>query len=185
MQVIKFRLNIGRYYRFYVLIITLLLFFFVTRAQAQPFPQATFKQVGEGTMSWMFLDIYHASLLTQSGYYKDKTYPVALTITYLKNITKNRLIKVTKAQWLLQGYTKEQISPWLVTLEEIWPDISDGDTLSFFVDKFRKGTFYHNKMLLKKIDSIKLSDAFIAIWLSEKTSEPVLRRQLLGRSIKI
>ena len=182
MHIRKSKLNVYNCYRSYFLtFLALIVLCFVMKSPAQSMHLASLKKVGEGTMSWMFLDIYHAALLTKSGHYNDNTYPVALTITYLKNINKDRLIKATKEQWLLQGYTVQQITPWLTTLKEIWPNISDGDSLSFVIDKSRIGTFYHNKTRLGKIDSAKLSDAFIAIWLSNKTSEPALRGQLLGQ----
>ena len=45
------------------------------------------KPVGQATLSWMFMDIYDASLYTASGRYKAQHYPQALTLLYHKNIT--------------------------------------------------------------------------------------------------
>lgn len=138
------------------------------------------QKVGQGTMSWMFLNIYDAALLTPDGNYQKGTYPQALTITYLKNINKNRLIKATKEQWQLQRFSDENINEWLHSIDEIWPDIKDGDRLTFYVGEDKKGYFYHNDTLLGGIENQAFSGAFLAIWLSEQTSQPQLRRQLLG-----
>jgi len=138
------------------------------------------KKVGAGTMSWMFLDIYQATLFTRDGLYSSTVYPQALTINYLKNINKKRLIEATKEQWLLQGFENEKVAYWLQSLDKIWPDIKSGDSLTFYVDENKKGVFYHNKALLGGINSGGFADAFLSIWLSDKTSEPTLRQQLLG-----
>ena len=138
------------------------------------------QKVGNGTMSWMFLDIYDASLFTDSGDYKADVYPQVLTITYLKSINKQRLIKATEDQWLLQKFENTKVKHWLLSLQDIWPDIKSGDSLTFYVAENKKGYFYHNQTLLGEINTDGFSDAFLAIWLSEKTSQPKLRRQLLG-----
>jgi hypothetical protein len=138
------------------------------------------QKVGQGTMSWFLLDIYDASLFTDSGSYQANMYPQVLTITYLKNISKQRLIKATKDQWLLQDFEASKVRQWLLRLEQVWPDIKSGDSLTFYVNENKNGYFYHNQNLLGGIDNEDFSDAFLAIWLSEKTSQPQLRRELLG-----
>lgn len=146
--------------------------------KAEVFSQ--FQKVGNGSMSWMFIDIYDASLFTKSGRYKAGVYPQVLNITYLKNIDKKRLISATKEQWELQTFSDENIKSWLKELESIWPNINSGDSLTFYVAENKRGDFYHNDSWLGGIDNPKFSEAFLSIWLSEKTSQPRLREQLLG-----
>ena len=131
-------------------------------------------------MSWMFLDIYRVSLFTSSGDYKDQSYPQLLTINYLKNINKDSLIEATEEQWLLQGVEQAQLNNWLKLLDQIWPDINKGDNLTFYVAENKTGYFYYNQSLIGSINSEGFSYAFLNIWLSEKTSQPKLRRQLLA-----
>jgi hypothetical protein len=138
------------------------------------------EKVGDGTMSWMFLDIYNASLFTTDGDYSSAVYPQVLTLNYLKSINKKRLINATKEQWILQGFEDAKMKGWLQSLQQIWPDIKSGDSLTFYVNENKKGFFYHNKILLGGINSEDFSNAFLAIWLSDKTSQPELRRDLLG-----
>lgn len=160
-------------------IILIFVLLFSPSIYASSLPHKLIK-VGEGTMSWMLLDIYRASLYTESGLYREGVYPQVLTINYLKNINKQRLIKATEEQWLLQGVDTEKVQGWLKLLRQIWPDINNGDSLTFYVAENREGSFYYNQRLLGNINNDDFSDAFLAIWLSEKTSEPKLRRQLLS-----
>ena len=164
-----------KYLLFIFLFSTLSLSFSVNAVQPKQL-----QKVGDGIMSWMFIDIYYAKFATKSGDYKPEVYPQSLTITYLKNITKKRLIKATKEQWRLQGFDNNKIKRWLQAIEKIWPDIKSGESLTFYVDENKKGTFYHNQTLLGEINSNSFSPAFLAIWLSDKTSQPKLRQQLLG-----
>jgi hypothetical protein len=138
------------------------------------------QKVGDGTMSWMFFDIYDASLFTTNGDYQSNIYPQMLTINYLKSINKNRLIKATEEQWSLQGFNNSQMKLWIQSLQQIWPDIKSGDSLTFYVAENKKSYFYHNQTLLGGINSEGFPEGFLAIWLSDKTSQPKLRLQLLG-----
>ncbi|PKG38482.1 hypothetical protein [Psychromonas sp. Urea-02u-13] len=97
------------------------------------------EKVGNGTMSWMFLDIYHASLFTRDGDYSSTVYPQVLTLNYLKNINKKRLVNATKEQWILQGFEDAKMKGWLQSLQKIWPDIKSGDSLTFYVSENKKG----------------------------------------------
>ncbi|WP_413702284.1 chalcone isomerase family protein [Psychromonas sp. KJ10-10] len=146
---------------------------------ATSLPQQLIK-VGEGTMSWMFLDIYHASLFTSTGKYNEQSHPQVLTINYLKNIKKNSLIEATEEQWLLHDVDEEKLKNWLQLLHQIWPDINKGDSLTFHVAENKEGYFYYNQELIGRIPNEDFCNAFLAIWLSEKTSQPKLRRQLLA-----
>lgn len=138
------------------------------------------QKVGDGTMSWLFLDIYDASLFSFDGRYISGQYPQALTINYLKNIKRKKLINATKEQWNLQNIENKHVKYWLQSLDKIWPDIKKGDSLTFYVAENKKGYFYLNESFLGGINSEAFSEAFLAIWLSEKTSQPQLRQKLLG-----
>jgi hypothetical protein len=160
--------------------VTILTFALLFSYSSHAFMPHQLQKVGDGTMSWLFLDLYDASLFTPSGNYQSDIYPQALTINYLKNVNKKRLIKATEEQWVLQEFEESKVKYWLQSLQQIWPDIKSGDSLTFYVAENKKGYFYHNQTLLGEINSEDFSDAFLSIWLSEKTSQPQLRRQLLG-----
>jgi hypothetical protein len=138
------------------------------------------KSVGQGTVSWLFIDIYQAFLFSVDGQYQPGKYPQALTIRYQVDISKSDLVQATKQQWQKLSVEAQLYQDWLPQLSSLWPDVKGGDRLTFLVSENRQGDFYHNDNWLGRIDDPKFSDAFLSIWLSEKSSEPALRKQLIG-----
>jgi len=65
-------------------------------------------------------------------------------------------------------------------LLSIWPNIGKGDSLTLITDEQGKSTFLFNDEKVGVIDDIAFSSDFLAIWLAENTSEPALRKKLLG-----
>lgn len=152
----------------------------INLASASNAQTESLKMVGEGEMSWLFIDLYKAALYSQNGDYKEHTYPQALNITYQKDIGKKHLISATEKEWNKLSINNKQSPYWLASLNKLWPDIKKGDNLLFMVEANGQGFFYHNDHLLGGINSRQFSDAFLAIWLSKNTSEPSLRKQLVG-----
>jgi hypothetical protein len=138
------------------------------------------KHVGQGTMSWLFMDIYQAALFSADGSYQPGQYPQALSIRYQRDISKQALLKATRQEWQKLSVDERLYRDWLHKLSQLWPEIKDGDNLTFLVANNGHGDFYHNGTWLGRIDSPAFSEAFLSIWLSPRTSEPGLRRQLLG-----
>jgi hypothetical protein len=138
------------------------------------------KMVGQGKMSWFFIDLYHAELYSPNGQYKHKNYPQALNITYQKDIDKDHLVSATEKEWQKLAIDNEQQPIWLSQLNAIWPDIRKGDQLLFMVENDGSGYFYHNNQLLGAVNNPHFSEAFLSIWLSQNSSQPTLRKQLLG-----
>lgn len=141
---------------------------------------AQLKRVGQGEMSWLFIDLYQAALYSSSGKYQDKVYPQALKISYRRDIDKDDLVTATQKQWKKLSLDDALYQPWLKKLTQLWPDIQKGDELVFMVETDGGGLFYHNNQLLGGVNSKQFSNAFLSIWLSPKTTEPKLRRQLIG-----
>ncbi|MDX2319835.1 MAG: chalcone isomerase family protein [Moritella sp.] len=163
-----------------LILLAVSLIFTATSVYASNDPTQQFKKIGQGEMSWLFFDLYHASLYSESGDYRSQGYPQALKIIYKRDIYSDDLVDVTEKEWLKLGLTPETYQEWLPVLLTMWPDIKDGDELVFLVQADGRGYFYHNNLVLGGIDSHEFSSAFLAIWLSENTSEPGLRRQLIG-----
>jgi len=137
--------------------------------------------IGQGTMSWFFIDIYQATLFSTTGRYQPHVYPLALNIVYLKDIDKQQLLDATEKQWQKLGLTRHQYAYWLIELNKIWPNIKRGEQLLFLIKGEGEGHFYHNNRLLGHINDAQFSEKFIAIWLSKQTTRPKLRQQLLGQ----
>lgn len=137
-------------------------------------------QVGTATFSFMFWDIYDSKLYTQSGRYNSMLkQTLLLEIHYRKDITKDDLLEKTVEQWQYLGFTNEKYDEYLDTLRELWPNIESGDSLSLLDDN-KQSQFYFNGELLGTIEDADFANLFLAIWLSEKTSQPALRKRLIG-----
>ncbi|MFT6984640.1 MAG: hypothetical protein ACJAT7_000437 [Psychromonas sp.] len=163
-----------------VLLLTISLLLMVNLANASNQLTAPLKMVGQGEMSWLFINLYHASFYSQSGEYQEQVYPQALKIVYQQDIDKEDLVSATEKEWRKLSLNNKQYQNWLTELTQLWPDIKKGDQLLFRVEADGRGLFYHNNQLLGGINSDQFSAAFLSIWLSKNSSEPKLRKQLLG-----
>jgi hypothetical protein len=139
--------------------------------------------VGETTFSVLFWDIYKSKLQATAGYYplRNKQGSILYEINYLADITGNELIERTVEQWQYLGVKPEKYELYLSELKLIWPDIHDGDTLSLLIHDGRS-TFYFNQIFIGIVESADFGQLFLDIWLSENTSQPALRHEILGGS---
>ncbi len=144
--------------------------------------------VGEAQLSWFIFDIYQSRLTTPNGEYLEKDditpHPLALTIEYQRDISRDQLIDATQEQWEKLGINDPDSVSWLMTMKEIYPDIREGDQLSYVTDG-KVGTFYHSSRFFKnrligKVESESLNDAFLSIWLAPNSEFKHLRDQLVG-----
>lgn len=144
-------------------------------------PLSELKRVGEGEMNYLFWTLYRAELFASDiPFDATEMKPKALRIEYYKEIDKQALIDATGEQWQQLGYEGVEIKQWLVPLTKIWPDVAPGDVLILLVTQTGVSHFYFDDQLIGVIDDPRFGDAFLSIWLSENTSEPRLRKQLLG-----
>jgi hypothetical protein len=142
-------------------------------------PQAIlFKLVGQGTMRWLWIDIYQAKLSTPSGTYEAEQWPLSLELIYARHISREDLIQTTEDEWRRQSINYQQ--QWLTQLNEIWPKISPEDKLLLQVDKKGNSQFFYNNQYVGSLTDKEFTLAFTAIWLSDNTLKPALRDQLIG-----
>ncbi|MCE0557712.1 chalcone isomerase family protein [Motilimonas sp. E26] len=143
-------------------------------------PVQGLQKVGSGQMEWLFFSLYDASLYSETGTYQSNRFPMALQIKYHKQIDKKHLIEATQEQWQHLGIDEKAQKSWLLELDNIWPDVNGGDVLTFVVQADASNMFYFNNKPIGKVQDGEFSTAFLAIWLSENTSRPELRQQLIG-----
>jgi hypothetical protein len=80
-----------------------------------------------------------------------------------------------------QGFADEaKLSDWLARLTALFPDVGDGDSLTAIRDVAGRTLFYGGSRPIGAIDDPAFGRRFFDTWLGEKTSEPKLRRKLLG-----
>lgn len=150
-------------------------------------PLDTLYEVGSGELTWFGLEVYEARLHSATPEFQGLggTAPVALEITYLRNISSKRLVETTAKEWrrlrtelALPG--EERVQPWLDAVSEMWPDVTPGDRLIARVEPGGPTHFYGNDGLLGVIADPDFGPAFLGIWLHPDSRDASLRAALLG-----
>ena len=140
-------------------------------------------KVGEARLKFSFFKIYDSILFSADKRYESIEQEMTLSIDYLRNIPKKRIINAAVNQWEHLNFDTESIVKWSNEIESILPEIRKNDNLSFYKDQYGFGEFYYNDKLIGKIDDKNFSEAFLSIWLSSDTSQPKLRKKLIGNNI--
>lgn len=138
-----------------------------------------FELVGKGKLKFMFWNIYESQLSAPKGEYKEGG-QFSLNIKYLmsfkgEDIAERSILEIKK-----QGYNNsKQLSKWKNFMKNIFPDVENGSVLEgVFIDGTT--TFYHDDRKIAEITDREFGEKFFDIWLSNKTSQPRLRKKLLG-----
>lgn len=139
--------------------------------------------VGRGELTWLGLTIYQASLWTVDGKYQsiDQSKPIALAITYQKNIDSQALVERTVEEWEhLNIFDSKTRKFWGDRLVTIWPDVKPEDNITTLLTTDQKTRFYYNDKLIAELNEPEFGKALLSIWLDPNTSEPGLRKRLIG-----
>jgi len=137
--------------------------------------------VGSGKARWLTFTLYQAELYSPTGSFvsiDQASYPLALSITYQRNIAGHRLVDATEQEWqrLLVAHRQE----WVSQLNALWPDVGPDDNLTFIAHSADRGEFFFNRQPLGTITGETFAEAFLTIWLSPETRDSRLRAALIG-----
>jgi len=139
---------------------------------------------GQGSYRWFGLKIYDAFLWRESSAdnkiaLTDSKY--ILELVYARDLSGKRIAaaSIDEIRKLNLG-TPSQQSAWLQLMQDIFPDVREGSSLSGVYLPDQGVRFYHNGKFLKEITDVEFARAFFSIWLDEHTSAQRLRTQLLG-----
>lgn len=139
-------------------------------------------EVGRGVLSYAFWDMYEARLYAPAGRF-DPRKPVGLSIHYFHAISGADIADRSVQEIRGQGFGDEvKLAAWNAQLKSIFPDVRAGSVLSAVYVPGQKTTFYRGEDVIGTVKGDEFGRLFFGIWLSEKTSEPQLRRALLGLS---
>jgi hypothetical protein len=142
---------------------------------------ADMKPVGDGRLTYMFWDVYDATLYAPKGEWSDNK-PYALQLNYLINVKGRKIAKISVEEIENQGFKdKEQLARWKSEMTRIFPDMAAGTSIIGVRTKAGNTVFYKNDKPIGTIKDKEFTKKFFAIWLSPNTSEPVLRQKLLGQ----
>ncbi len=137
------------------------------------------QKVGEAPLYYLFWHVYDASLHTETGEFEGIKGPLKLTLVYQRDFKAKDIAKETLNQWQKLGM-EDAIKQHQATLEGLWPDIKEGDSLSLLLNADGSAAIYYNEDVYQQVNDERFASDFLAIWLSEKTTEPKMRARLIG-----
>lgn len=138
--------------------------------------------IGQGELSLFGFRIYSARLLGASAQFNPQQ-PFALELTYHRAISREDLVDASLEQISRQtgtAPTPEQLQRWQMEMQKAFVDVEDGQQITGVFLPGRGCQFYVGEQLQHEITDPLFARAFFDIWLGTDTSEPDLRKQLLG-----
>jgi hypothetical protein len=142
---------------------------------------ADWKPVGNAEMHVLFWHAYDSKLSAQNGIF-DAQKPYALENTYRMDFSKEDLIDRTFEEMKRHGeFAAKEEALWRKKLSELWPDVKENDRIRAYISPGKFVSFRVNGNKTGRIVDAKFATLFPAIWLGENTSEPAMRKQLLGK----
>lgn len=143
-------------------------------------PSGDWRLLGFGHFRKLLWDVFDASLWVPGEHWTQDE-PFVLAIRYVRNFEGKDIVEGTRRQWKHLGFgDTARTEAWLQLLTGIFPDIKQGDQLQGLHLPGRETRFFHNGRPIGIITDPDFGTAFFAIWLDPKTSEPILRENLLG-----
>jgi hypothetical protein len=132
---------------------------------------------GEAKFTKLLWDIYDISLWTDADVWsRDK--PYAITIHYMRPFTADQLVDKTIEEMKRLGapFNPEN---YRKKLEELFPNVNEGDRITAFFKPSLKVTFFFNGSDRGNVNNVNFAKYFSDIWLSPETEEPEVREELL------
>ncbi|WP_372659477.1 chalcone isomerase family protein [Hydrogenophaga sp.] len=139
--------------------------------------------MGSATLRFFGLKIYQARLWTEAGFAANafQRHTFALELQYARALNgpeiAERSLKEMRRENTLDAARSQA---WQTAMQAAFPDVVEGDRLTGLYRPGQATPFYFNGQLRSTVDDPSFGPAFFGIWLSPGTSEPDLRRRLLG-----
>jgi hypothetical protein len=138
---------------------------------------------GQAKMTVWGFDVYQAALWVEPGFvgtaYAQGSF--ALELTYLRDFTAADIAQRSLAEMRRQANLAPQdVQRWEGRLRALLPDVKAGDRITGVHQPGRGAAFWGNGRLLGELADPEFARLFFGIWLAPQTSEPALRRALLG-----
>ncbi|MDT0583192.1 chalcone isomerase family protein [Brumicola blandensis] len=136
--------------------------------------------VGEARLKIMFWKIYDAKLVASKGQWQANS-PFALSLTYLRDFDGEDIASRSVDEMRDIGYEDEvELAKWYEQMRSVFPNVKEGENITGVLDTKKHTHFYYQGKLIGSIDDISFGQSFFDIWLHKNTSEPEMRKQLLG-----
>ena len=145
-----------------------------------------FRLKGQASMRWFGLLLYEARLWTADSFdskiWTEQSF--GLELIYARSFEGARIAQTSLELMQAQhGKLAERDRQWLSWMEQSFPNIEAKDRL---LGLHRSGQtvcrFIHNRKPRFEVPDAAFARAFFGIWLDPRTTEPALRRRLIGEA---
>lgn len=140
---------------------------------------------GSGTLRYFGLAIYEARLWAAPDFVPGRydAHSFALELRYARKLDGAAIAERSIAEMRRVGtFDPAQAKAWLAQLTQAFPDVKPGDRLTGVRGPGGVTRFYSNGQQTSSIADPEFGRLFFGIWLSGNTSEPTLRRELIGQN---
>lgn len=139
---------------------------------------------GQGALRFLGLHVYDARLWVAPGFEAEtfERHPLALELRYYRAF-RGAVIAQRSLEEIHQQarVTPAQAQQWRTLLAQVLPDVQAGDVLTGLYLPGQGLQLWRGDRRLGSIQDAELARRFFGIWLSPHTSQPALRRALLGQ----
>lgn len=144
------------------------------------------RNLGQARLTVYGFNIYDAKLWVSDRFsaanYASESF--ALELKYLRNFSGPMIAeRSVKEMRRLGAVTDAQAEKWLQSMNSVFPDIKKGDVLLGLHRPDGSAGFILNGKPIGEIRDVEFTRLFFGIWLSPKTSEPKMRKQLIGSAM--
>ena len=140
---------------------------------------------GRGTLRFLGLSVYEARLWAAAGFEPERypAQPFALELRYARSLAGPAIAERSIAEMRRSGdIDDEQARRWQQAMTRAFPDVVAGDRLTGLSQPDGSTRFFLNGQPTASLVDAAFTRRFFGIWLAPTTSEPSLRRQLVGQA---
>ena len=163
--------------------IFIILYLFLTTLEASETLKEEFSSptiIGEGTLKVFFMEIYDLRLIADSPTFSWQN-KFKLDFIYTRDLKKESVTKSSIKELRRQSSVSESdIESWQGYLEQSIKPVQEGTHATVLWNPEGHITFHYENYEPTTIKDEGFARAFLNIWLGEETSQPKLRKQLLG-----
>jgi len=138
-------------------------------------PWPGLRRWGQGEFSRFGFRVYRATLWAGDDLRRP---PLALRLDYHRALRGSQIVDASLREMRALGTGEAALARWAPRLAALFPDVRAGDYI-VGVHRGDAAWFAHNGRYLGEIAETAFAEAFFAIWLDPRTSEPGLRQALL------
>jgi hypothetical protein len=137
---------------------------------------------GEGTFRFWGIKVYEIRLWTSTNSFSADE-PFAMELVYDLSLKGRDIAERSIKEMRAQGWRDEsKLQRWGDAMRGVFPDVAKGESLIGVSIPGKEVRFYSRSRQLGVVRDPEFAKAFFDIWLSEKTSDPGLRKRLIGEN---